>query len=103
MSSRATMALNAGITDFAATSQGMINKRPLKKQLWNLFKHDLRHNLSDRQSYSGRRSSLSDGIMILGLAMKYVENRSGCAFCFKEAINRNGNCCNGETHGYGRS
>jgi hypothetical protein len=30
MSSRAIIARNAGITDFEATSQGMINKRPTK-------------------------------------------------------------------------
>src|SRR5207245_2684293 len=61
MSSRAIIARNAGITDFAATSQGMINKRPPKRYSWNLFKHDLRHiffRVNDPNLDSETRSKL---------------------------------------------
>ena len=47
MSSRAIIALKAGITDLAATSQGMINKGPMRNYPQNLFKHDLCHNFLD--------------------------------------------------------
>jgi hypothetical protein len=97
------MALNAGITDFAATSQGMINKRPLKNWPWNLFKHDLRHNFSDSQSISHEIARYQPMPRFWGSLMAYAENRSGHAFLCKEAINQNGNSCIGEKHGYGRS
>ena len=47
MSSRATMALRAGMTDFEATSQGIIKQKRQENAGWNLFKHNLRHNFPD--------------------------------------------------------
>jgi len=53
MSSRATIARRAGITDFAATSQGIIKKRFHVQLAFSVYKHDLRHNLP-RQEFSER-------------------------------------------------
>jgi hypothetical protein len=35
------------MTDFAATSHGMINNGPPENHPWNLFKHDLCHNFCE--------------------------------------------------------
>src|SRR2546425_5265793 len=43
------MALNAGMTDLAATSHGMIKNELLANCPQNLFKHDLCHNFSANQ------------------------------------------------------
>ncbi len=69
------MALNAGITDFAATSQGMIKKKPLKNCSWNLFKHDLRHNLSDGQSIRDEIARYQLTRRFWDSLVTYAENR----------------------------